>query len=152
MVPGEINMDLGQVFNFAHRQYLLTRVYWPRLYFAALGLTSLWLLGFVTAWGYLLLSLTAGAPWTVWGVPAAAMVIVAACNGMRSALRQQVIAETLGPEVLAKLKQTMQFDRWATPLWMALHWVLILRAGFGRTMTWRGIRYRLAAPQQVQRL
>ncbi len=41
-------------------------------------------------------------------------------------------------------------DRWATPLWMGLHWLFIVRSAFGRVMVWRGIRYRVDAPQRVE--
>ncbi len=50
-----------------------------------------------------------------------------------------------------RLGLAMLLDAWATPLWMGLHLLFILRAGIGRTMTWRGIRYRLLGPQRIVR-
>jgi hypothetical protein len=46
----------------------------------------------------------------------------------------------------------MGLDRWATWLWMSLHALLLARAALGRTIRWRGIRYRLHGPQRIERL
>ena len=38
---------------------------------------------------------------------------------------------------------------WAWPLVIGLNWALLLTAAIGRTITWRGIMYRMDGPQQT---
>jgi hypothetical protein len=153
LVPTPVCFSLPSLVDFAHRQYLLTRVYVPKVYAAALWLTGMYTLGCVSAWLVLGINLCrAPADWQGWIGPAAAIAVVFVANQVRATLRRRVIAAALGPDVLRRLAPTLRWDRLATGLWMALHLLLALRALFGRTMTWRGIRYRLRGPQSCERL
>ena len=80
------------------------------------------------------------------------MALAFLINQGRATLRRAIINQAFGPAVLRQMKTTLLIDRWLTPLWMALHCLLILRAAVGNTMTWRGIRYRLQGRQKTQRL
>ena len=127
LVPSRVNFTAGSLMNFAHRQYLLTRVYAPRLYLTALILLTLYPLGLIAA----VISLLAGV------------------------LMRDItlgIAGCVSLVLVADLWSTLRLERWTTPVWMTLHALLAWRAAFGRVMNWRGIRYRLYAPQRVERL
>lgn len=152
LVASPVDFDFKSLVNFAHRQYLLTRVYAPGLFAAAVALTSLYVAGLLSAWGAILVALLGGAEAGAWVTPACFGAAVFAANQARASCRRLVIKAAFGPQMVAQLRTTLLWDRWATPLWMTLHWLLIVRSAFGRTMRWRGITYRLYAPQRVERL
>jgi hypothetical protein len=80
------------------------------------------------------------------------LVLVFPANQWRASLRQLAARRSFSDEVLSALRTTFLIERWTTPVWMTLHALLAWRAAFGRVMNWRGIRYRLYAPQRVVRL
>ena len=147
-----VNFDLAGLINFAHRQYLLTRVYAPGLFILALAMTSLYIIGWTSATAWLLVRVLIDPSSSGWWWPAAAIACVFTANQVRSSLRRQVVSKALGDQVLDQLRTTLRIERWAPFIWMTLHWLIIVRSAFGRTMRWRGIRYRLWAPQRVERI
>lgn len=147
LVPSTVDFSFASLCNFAHRQYLLTRVYVPRLFVAVLAILTLYVAGLVTAVAWLALH---GRDGWVW--PTAALGVVAAANQARAAYRRAVVRRALDESVAHQLRGTLRLDRWCTTGVMIAHWLLVLRACFGRTMRWRGIRYHLAGPQRVRRL
>jgi len=155
LVPTPTSLGFAGLWNFGHRQYLITRVYTPGLYAAALAFTTLYVAGFLSAWGWLLAWLVtdAGAryDWTVAGA-VSAIAVVAWANGRRAQARRRVVSRAFQPVVQAQLRPALRWDRWGTPVWMAMHWLLMVRAVLGRTMVWRGIRYRLRGPRRIARL
>jgi len=145
------------LWNFGHRQYLITRVYAPGLYVTALLLLSLWVAGFVSALGAMVAAIgwVPGAgtlPGSLGVVGAFAMALVAAADQVRSHYRAAAVRTAFGRAALGRLRTTLRYDRWATPVWTCLHWAIVVRAAVGRTMTWRGITYRLLGPNRVERL
>jgi len=151
VVATPAGFDLRGLINFAHRQYLLTRVYAPRLFLTSLVFTSLYVAGLVSAWGWLGISMAVGTQ-KAWVWPAGVLAIVFGANQIRSSYRKLVVRRALGPDALSGFRSTLRLDRWATPVWMTLHWLLVVRSAFGRKMRWRGITYRLLAPQRVEKL
>ena len=152
LIPTPASYSLTSLINFGHRQYLITRVYAPRLYLAGLCICTLWVAGFFSACIVILCGLD-GAPLRTgwwWAVGAAALVFVA--DQWRASARRKIVLHALGNDLLKELKPALRLDRWATPVWMTLHWLIILRSGFGRTMVWRGITFWLRGPQDVKRL
>ncbi len=152
LVATPVDFDLRGLINFAHRQYLLTRVYAPKLFLAALALTSLYVVGWASAWGGLSMALWRDPGGRAWWWPAGVMGVVFLANQARASFRRRAIERALGRRDLVRLRWTLWLDRWATPVWMTLHWLLILRSAMGRTMRWRGISYRLFAPQRVENI
>ena len=57
-----------------------------------------------------------------------------------------------GPDGVRYLRRTLWVDCWLTWLVMGVNLALLLGAAVGRTIAWRGIRYRMDGPQQVRRL
>lgn len=154
LVASPCRFSFRELWNFGHRQYLITRVYTPGLYAAALAFTSLYVGGFATAWAWLLLHLKVQPWWSPagWLAPLPAIAVTAWANGRRHDARRRAVSRAFTSELQQQLTAALRWDRWATPVWMTLHWLLVLRALLGRTMTWRGIRYRLLGPQRVERL
>lgn len=153
LAPTPIDFDWPGFLNFAHRQYLITRIYAPRLFVAGLTILSFWTIGCLTTWAALahgLLGRPIADGW--WIVPAIILLSTFVLNQVRSYYRRRVVEQAFGSQMLATLHPTLRLDRFATTMWMLLHWLLMLRALAGGTMTWRGLRYRLDGPQKITRL
>ena len=153
LVATPVSFTKASFLNFAHRQYLITRIYSPKLYAAALTITSLSVLGYITSWAYMIANLLIDpASWdrSVW--PAAAIAIVFTANQIRALWRRRTIVAAFGQDMLAKLKTPLRIDRWATCFYMTLHFLLIARAMFGSTMDWRGYHYRLYKDGSCKRI
>jgi len=152
LVRSEVSFRAGELFRFAHRQYLITRVYAPRIYALALLFTWGYVLAAVTAWIQLLGGVAgSGSVWQ-WILPASSLLMVAVTNQVRAILRAKCVRLAFGPQAVKQLRRALLLDRWATTAWMALHGVLVLQPLFRRVVRWRGIRYRLSAPDRVERL
>ena len=152
LVATPIAFDQARFFNFAFRQYLITRVYAPSLYVLALVFTSLYVMACSSALFYVLRGLGQLQPIGQWCFPLVIATMVFAANQIRSSLRSRVIERAFGREMRQQMGRTLFVDRWLTGVWMTVHWVVVIRAGFGRTISWRGIRYRLESRDRLQRL
>jgi cellulose synthase/poly-beta-1,6-N-acetylglucosamine synthase-like glycosyltransferase len=146
-----VDFDLRSFWTFARRQYLITRIYSPLIYWAAATVLTLWVTGFTAAWVHLLVNLAQGNEGT-WHPSAAAIAIVFVCNHLRSYYRAAVVRAAFGPDMLRHLRIPLRMDRWLTPLWMLIHWLIALSALSSNRFTWRGIRYHLTGPHTVRRL
>jgi hypothetical protein len=153
LVASPVAMDWQQLVNFAHRQHLITRVHAPKLFWAGLGVLALypaaWISSLVAA--VVLLSMSGG--WPLWWLPpGAAFVIVLVADQVRATYRWLTVRNAFDPATVDRLRPALRVDRWLTPLWMTAHLLLMLRATVGRTISWRGIRYRIDSPQKVRRM
>ena len=136
LVASPVNFSWRQLLEFGRRQYLITRRHDPTLYLKSIGIVSLYLLGWATAWAaliYSLLSFELG----LGIVAAVALLTVAVCNGLRAGYRRRAIATVFGKDQLRFMRHTLWLDRWGTALVMAVNLTLLLSAAVGRTITWR---------------
>ena len=147
LVASPCDLNWQGLCDFARRQYLITKVYMPWLYYGALMLPTLYVAGLLTAITVLLL---ADGPMRI--AAAVALVWVIIMDLWRSRRRATLIGRALGEDVLQRMKSTLLLDRLATPMWMALHGGLMFTAFFGRTITWRGKTYRMNGRTATQRL
>ncbi len=152
MAPTPVDFTWPSFFNFAYRQYLITRIYVPRLYLAALGITTLYILGLVAAWGVLIAALLQDPIDWLGASSGLAIGAVFIAHQVRTFFRRRVIRLAFGESYLQTLRPALLLEQWGTPIYMFLHWLIVLRAGFGRTMVWRNIRYRLNGPQDIERI
>jgi cellulose synthase/poly-beta-1,6-N-acetylglucosamine synthase-like glycosyltransferase len=149
IVPSTVDFDLPKLFNFMFRQYALTRVYVPRMFAIALTLTSLYVVGCVATWAWLIAAVARGGAWML---PLGAIAGVFVCNVARSGYRRRIIRNLIEPASLPQMATSMRLDRWATSLCMFMHWLFVLRSAVGRTMEWRGKRYRMNGPNRIERI
>ncbi|MEX0885210.1 MAG: glycosyltransferase family 2 protein [Phycisphaeraceae bacterium] len=151
LVASPVAMTWRQLVNFGHRQYLITRVYAPGVYAGALFVFAAYVLGMAGTWAAVAWGV-AREDWVLVILAGAGLVTVFVANQVRASLRAGMMRKAFDDATVAQLRPAMRLDRWATPVWMTLHLLLILRSGAGRTMTWRGVRYRVDGPQQVERV
>jgi len=135
-----------QLAEFARRQFLITRVYTPRAWW--LGL--LFSLGSVAGlWGGAAAALYAAAIHAEHTLLYAAVpILFFASHLLRAVLRQLVAARVL-KEYLPQLSRAAVADVLGCWLWSPLLLALILSSAFGRTIRWRGIRYKLLGPSKM---
>jgi len=67
----------------------------------------------------------------------------------RAVLRQLAMAKVLR-EHLSQLLPAAVADVFGCWLWSVLLWLLMLSSSVGRTIRWRGIRYKLVSPTQIE--
>ncbi len=152
LVATPVHFSMGEFFNFARRQYLITRVYEPGTFTLALLILTGWVVGMAATWTALIWALLQPGPHRPWWFALTMLALVMLANQLRAWYRRQVIRTAFGESTLRQLRVTLWLDQWATWCWMLLHWGLVLGASVGKKMRWRGITYVLHGPQQVQRL
>jgi ceramide glucosyltransferase len=140
------------LFEFGRRQYVITRTHAPWLYLGALGLTSLHVLGLAWTVGSLAWLLATQAGRLIWLVPLASLVTASIAHRQRASFRERVIRLAFGEATVERLRGTLKVERYATPFYMTVHWLVVLSAMCGRTITWRGNRYRIRGPQDIEKL
>ena len=152
LVPSSIDLGWRELAEFGRRQYLITRVHDPALFAKALTAIGLYVAGAASSLGAVTATLILGGPWKVTGFAVAAMLLVGVANQQRAFYRRQAVAAAFGRDHLRYLRHTLRLDRYVTWLVMLVNLYLLLSALTGRTMTWRGKRYRLRGPQDIQQL
>jgi cellulose synthase/poly-beta-1,6-N-acetylglucosamine synthase-like glycosyltransferase len=144
--------------EFGRRQFLITRVYAPLR----------WWMGFLSSlgsvlglWGGAAAALYAGAVHAEHIVLYAAVPIVFFTGQLtRAVLRQLAMAKAVGANdyspgtndyspLLARLLPAAVADVFGCWLWSLLLLALLLSSAAGRTIRWRGIRYRLVSPTHI---
>lgn len=136
-----------KLYEFGRRQFLITRVYAP----------GAWRLGFLSSlgsvlglWGTIAMAIYATA---VHAEPILSYVAVPlvflAGQFVRAILRQMMAVEALG-EYLPRLRPAMAADLAGFWLWSLVLFASMLSSAFGRTIRWRGIRYKLISPTETK--
>jgi ceramide glucosyltransferase len=130
----------ARLFEFGRRQFIITKVYAPRMW--VLGLISV-LNTVLGLWGGLILAIYAGMTqnpytWLFTIVPVLFFVMLLT----RAVLRQMMVSKVLADD-WPKLKNAAVADIALFWFWSLLMLVLMLSSAFGRTIRWRGIRYKL---------
>ncbi len=135
-----------QLFEFARRQFLITRVATP----------GTWWLGLLSSL-YSVFGLWIGAGLAVYAAHrryshvclfAAVPLLFFMAQFVRAILRQS-IAKIILEQYRSKLKAAAVVDLMLFWLWSPVMLFLILSSAFGRIISWRGIRYRLDGPAET---
>ena len=158
LVASPVDLDRHDFANFTHRQHLITRLHAPWTYWGGVAIT-----GFYTAAAFSATVATSSIFWNLvfHGSPGAAagmlswiggavLLTVVCLDLVRQAVRDAVVRRTLGPHAATSrpFDRILQHGLLITPL----HLLLLLRASVGRTISWRGIEYRIDGPQRVRRV
>lgn len=134
------------LFEFGRRQFLITRVSAPRTWW--FGLLSVL---------YSTLGLWATAALAIYAVInhsdnllvfVAVPTLFLASQLARAMLRQKMVSKLLKND-LSKMKAAIATDILMFWVWSPLLLLIILSSAFGRTITWRGIRYKLLGPTET---
>lgn len=140
LVPAPVSYGWTDAISFGRRQYLFTRTHAPRLWMVAAAATTIPLAGWAAA---LPMALTGNR------LAIGTIGIAYALDYARARLRERIPRKLWGSESLARVKS---LDRWATPVWLTLHAVVIWSTLFGRTIAWGGRTYRIDSRQRLERI
>ncbi|MBE0534441.1 MAG: glycosyltransferase [Phycisphaerae bacterium] len=146
MVASHEKTTWARLFEFARRQFVIARITTPRTWWFGVfcitySLCGVWGGGAIAAYA-------AVAKPILFPLYAVVPVLFAGGQIYRSMLRQRMIMQLL-PEEAARLKATAIADTVGTFFWSWLLFVFIAASAFGRTITWRGIRYKLLGPYET---
>jgi ceramide glucosyltransferase len=146
LVASYESVNWRELFGFGHRQFLITRVYATRTWwFGLLGslysVLGLWATAviavYAAATGDKNLSLFTAVP-----------VVFFVSQLLQAILRQKMISKLLQKD-WPQLKAACVADILAFWVWSLLMLFLIISSAFGRTICWRGIRYKLLSPTEI---
>lgn len=135
-----------KLWEFARRQFIITRIYAP----------GMWLFGLFSAM-FVVVGLWGGGVLAIWAVATgyshvnlclALPITFFTCQLFRAILRQKLIAALL-PKDKEKLRTAGLADIFFFWLWAIFLLVIILSTATGRIITWRGIRYHLKSSTDV---
>ncbi len=140
-----------ELFEFGRRQFLITRISAPRTWWFAL-LTSLYsVLGVWGGAGLVVYAASQNLEFRISNleflIPAVPIVFLAR-QLIQAILRQKMISKLLEKH-LPQMKAAMAVDILGFWIWPLLVLSLVLSSAFGRTICWRGIRYKLLGPTEI---
>lgn len=146
LVASHQSFSWPQLFEFGRRQFLITRVNRSRTWwFGFLG-TFFSVLGL---WGGAVLANYAAAIADKnLSLYIAVPIIFFVSPLIRAILRQDMVSK-LFKENLPKMKFAMAADILFFWLWSLILLAIIISSAFGRTITWRNIRYKLISPTET---
>jgi hypothetical protein len=136
----------AKLFEFGRRQFVITKVYAPKMWSFGLFNAVYSVFGL---WGGAALAIYAGITqnhyvWLFTAVP----VLFFIAQLTRAILRQSMASKLLA-ENWPRLKIAAIADITLFWLWSLLMLVLILSSVFGRTICWRGVRYKLISKTET---
>jgi ceramide glucosyltransferase len=135
-----------KLFEFSRRQFLITRIYAPKTWWFGL-LSSLY--SVLGIWGAAGLAIYAA---TIQHKNLDLFILVPVVffvNQLGRAILRQRTAEKLLQHELQAMRAASLADFLACWLWSLLLLFFIISSAFGRTIVWRGIRYKLLGPTEI---
>ena len=141
------NFNWAQLFEFARRQYLITRICIPGTWLFALFSCMYSILGIWAAAAMVIFAKIRSSEHLV--LYSAVPVVFFVSQLLRALLRQQLIRKIL-PDDKDKLLPAAIADISLFWLWSVIMLVMIITSAFGNIITWRGIRYKLISPNDTQ--
>lgn len=142
ILPSMIDFNWRSFVEFTKRQYTQVKFFSPILYtgtnfvlgFYVLGLASIvaaLVYGYFYAW-----------------VPLAAAYII---DQFRALARQQIYLSLFEEHgIRRKLFEASWLEHMLTPIWMVLHWLLVVSTWTQSRITWAGIRYRILSKSKTK--
>jgi len=138
-----------KLFEFARRQFLITRVTMPGVWVFALFCSVYTLAGLWGSAAVAVSAILAKHPYALFY--ASVPVLFFAGQLIRSVLRQKMIAKLL-PADAENMKAAAMVDIFGNCIWSWVLLACIISSAFGRTITWRGIRYKMISGTKTEKL
>ena len=149
VVASSLDSSFTGALSFIRRQYVIARLYtfdwWLFSLVAAMFSNLIW----IGNLGVLAISLATGSP-SPW-IPIAVSAMLYAITVYRGRLRQSLV-KVYFPDWETASHAIQRFDIWANPLVELAHWIGVSSAAVGRSILWRGIRYRVVPGGAVQEI
>lgn len=141
------SMGWAGLWSFARRQFVLTRVAVPGLWWLAVTGATLFLAGFWVGLAVTWARLAAGAPDAWWAaiLPGGIML-----SGMLKATARQAVIRKILPEDRGRLVLPGLLDILCSPVIHLFTLACLVASGLSSTVRWRGIRYTLRGLNHVE--
>lgn len=139
--PSPVSFTWGSLFEFGRRQYFQLRIYQPSLWWMAMLIPLIYLVGFTTC----LIRLGQGNVLMLF--PLAAAVIL---NLARTSVRLDYLRFRFREGEAESLLKSVSGSWWLDPVINFIHLLIILSSAFGQVIVWAGIRYRVTGPQATE--
>jgi ceramide glucosyltransferase len=135
-----------ELFEFSRRQFVITRISAPKTWWFGLfsGLYSV-----LGIWATAGLAIYAGAIQNEHLLLFAAVPLVFFFSQLARAILRQKMAGKLLNHERRKMRAACAADILGFWLWSLLMLILIISSAFGKTICWRGIRYKLLGPTEI---
>jgi len=146
IVPSYESTTWQKLFEFARRQFLITRI----------SATGTWWFGFISSI-YSIAGLWAGAALAIYAASinnqnqllyTTVPIFFFVSQLIRAILRQKMIRKVL-PQHISKMKIAMFADICFFWVWSWLLFLFIISSAFGNIICWRGIRYKMLGPSET---
>lgn len=135
-----------KLFEFSRRQFLITRIYAPKTWWFGLCSCVYSVLGI---WGAAALAIYAAMIQHRNLNLFASVPVLFFVNQLGRAILRQTTAEKLLQHECRAMRAACLADILACWLWSLLLLFFIISSAFGRTIVWRGIRYKLLGPTEI---
>jgi len=142
LVASVQSTNWAELFEFGRRQFLITRVYAPGTWWFGLFSSLYSVLGLYGGAAAAFYAAGEGSVHTSLFTTVPVLFLLG--QFIRALLRQSMAGKVLG-EYRDKMRAARCVDILACWAWSLLMLVFIVSSAFGRTITWRGIRYKLVS-------
>ena len=153
LVASPVQASWRNLIEFAARQYRITRIYSPRVWWVALVGTAV---GQLALWGGMALTLVDLLAGRSAVAPACLVGLVWSIHALCGLLRQLTVARRFGHsanlsrESTSGLRAAAWLDVLGYPILGLCRLLLLLTSAFGRQINWRGIGYRMDGPHRTE--
>lgn len=147
-----VNYSWSSMFEFGMRQYTITLIYAPFVWLFAFFMTAF----YTAALFSLILAVATQAPG--FGYALLALLLVLVFDQLRVTLRKQAAAAIYNEQTLKQLNTTFTIDRFASPIVIPVHLLVILgsltklrigKKGIYHSTSWARIKYNIHGRQDV---
>lgn len=140
-VPTPVRYTWRGFLEFARRQYYIAKFYTPILFGISLFCTGVYTLGWLSA----SVAIAGGyqPAWLPW-------LLVLGLDQLRALGRRRLVASLFESADANRLRPSMLIEHLGTPLYMAVHFAIVVHALILRQITWAGITYRAHGPRDVE--
>jgi Glycosyltransferases, probably involved in cell wall biogenesis len=146
LVASYTSVSWRELFEFGRRQFLITRIYAPQAWwFGVLG--SLYAV--LCIWATAVVAVYAATFEDKNILLFAAIPVFFLTNQLLQAIMRQAMISKLLEKDWPQMKAACAADILGFWLWSPLMLLLIISSAFGRTLCWRGIRYKLPSPTEI---
>ncbi len=142
ILPTPIDFTWRSFFEFVKRQYTQVKFFSPILYTATNAVLAIYAVGLASivaalVYGYFL----------AW-VPVAAAYVI---DQFRALARQQVYLSLFRDNAARqKIFASSWLEHMLTPLWITLHWLLLVSTWTQNRITWAGVNYRILSKSKTR--
>ncbi len=149
VVASPVDHTMWQMLSFIRRQYVVGRFYVPVWWMFAVVVVTFTAAVWIGSLAAIVSGLLCGTP-PVW-IPAGVFTVLYLLSVHRGMVRQDLV-DVYFPGRRQKLRKSIRMDVWFSPVVSVVNWLAVSASLFGRSISWRGIRYGLARGGQIRSL